>query len=182
MLFDANKFAQLKNSHDLAWFLGVDHHNFKRLIRHMMTNKECTVITRQNLKACYYSPPHSNRSMQVYDLTQEQIKFLVCRQSVYWCSTYFETLQPTVEIAEQKDFANQPAHCFRPEGTLAFWELGAKEREVAMTQPFTTFMEGCVEMYHAVNAVTNCLKFAYNPDGTLWTDQSGVAFDEMIET
>ena len=84
MLCDFSKFKQINNSYDLSWFLGVDHHNFKRLIRHMISNKECTIMDKKSVTGMRYHPPHSNRSMHVYKLTENQVRFLVTRQS---CTT-----------------------------------------------------------------------------------------------
>lgn len=181
MLFDPTKFDQIKNSHDLAWFLGVDHHNFKRLIRHMVTNKECTVITKQNLRSSYYHPPHSNRSMQVFNLSPEQIKFLVCRQSVYWCSIFFEKIQPEPKVEDM------PPDAFRPKETVAFWELGAVERDNAIRM-VVAYMED--QQNHkdqplkltTHDVIQQCLSFAFTDTGNLWRGKDRHPFDEMIET
>lgn len=178
MLFDPTKFHELKNSHDLAWFLGVDHHNFKRLIRHMQANKECTVITKQNLRSSHYHPPHSNRSMQVFDLSPEQIKFLVCRQSVYWCSVFFEKIQPEPKVEDM------PPDTYRPRGTMAFWELPPAVRDQVVRRIVVMLEEKMDEddCILTTKVMSECLKYAYLPNGKIWQGDNRTPFDEMVET
>lgn len=176
MLCDFSKFKQINNSYDLAWFLGVDHHNFKRLIRHMISNKECTIMDKKSVTGMRYHPPHSNRSMHVYKLTENQVRFLVTRQSVFWASTFFTQL-----VEHEPDLLDQPADFFRPVGTKAFWELDAEARKTAYRCVATFEQAKAKQILDPWEITSVVVAYAFKDDGTLWVSEQGDYFDEMVE-
>lgn len=179
MIIDLTKFDTITNSHELSWFLGVDHHNFKRLIRHMMVNKECTVITKQNIKSARYHPPHSNRSMQIFLLNPAQVKFLVVRQSVYWASTFFEKID--LPVVPERDPSSDPDDMhydhYRPEGTYAYWELSSQARKVAFAHIYAVVPEKS----KSFEIAAACVQYAYTKGGLPWKSPTGDYFDEMVK-